>query len=62
MDRSLLFWGLLCLDESEMESICRLVCWCIKRAYEPRSTGGGGDMDDMVAEYEADAFWDADIA
>ena len=27
-------------DGGGMASICRLVCWCIVRAYDPRSAGG----------------------
>ncbi|KAL2134258.1 hypothetical protein VTI74DRAFT_691 [Chaetomium olivicolor] len=41
-----------------MASIWRLVCWCMKRAYVPKSEGGGGEMD-METEYDC---WEADMS
>lgn len=32
-------------DDCDAASICRLVCWCMVREYEPRSAGGGGETD-----------------
>lgn len=43
--------------DDEAASICRLVCWCMEREYEPRSAGGDGEKD-MEAVYE---WWEDDI-
>lgn len=37
-ERALRLW-----DALEISSICFLVCWCMKRAYDGRSLGGAGE-------------------